>query len=722
MNLYKCVFNVLIFGMIFLFMVLSATCKNENDTLKVYNFSNISIISDKTITMSSIPGSVSLISREQISSANLISGNEILRTISGINIVDEEGAGLRMNLGMRGLDPDRSRTILVLEDGIPISLAPYGEPEMYYTPLIDRMNNIEVLKGSGSIVYGPQTIGGVLNFITKEPPFNSEADFSLSGGSGGFLSSKFSYGTSTSGNGFISEIYHKSVDKIGLTKYDLYDFMVKGKFMVDKSSYLNVKVGFYDESSNSTYVGITQSMFDNGDYFSEIAPNDLLKIRRYSFSLNYQKLINKTMIFNATAFAYNTNRFWRRQDFSRTNNISNKTGVVFGDTSVGGGAIYMRNTTGNRDRAFDVFGIQPCLITEFEIEGVKNEFHIGSRILFEKASEQRINGTNYYAESGNLVDDEDRLGLAISGFIQNRAIISKDFVITPGVRFEYFDYERNIFRISSKDTSIRSGRSINEIIPGLGINYNFNNSLSLFAGVHRGFAPPRTKDAITNEGTSLDLSAELSWNYEIGFRSFPIDFIELEATAYILDFSNQIIPVSESSGHLGFGLINGGSTLHRGIELSLNLNFAKIFDLNNNFYVIINSTISDSKFNSDRFFGNDKTNINGNKLPYAPNLLISGTIFIETKFGLKLNLNATFVDNQFTDELNTEHPSADGTTGEMNSYYLINLTAKYELFNNVELFISVKNLTDEIYISSRRPQGIKVGVPRFITAGFDFDF
>lgn len=716
-------YTLIFVGIIFIniFQLIANNNNDKKDSISHYKLSNISIISDKSITLSSIPGSVSLINREQMKAASLLNCNEIMRTISGINIVDEEGAGLRMNLGLRGLDPDRSRTLLVLEDGVPVSLAPYGEPEMYYTPLIDRMNNIEVLKGSGSIIYGPQTIGGVLNFITKEPPMISESDFDLTLGTGGFVSTKFSHGNSSNGNGFIAEIYHKSADKIGLTNYDIYDFMVKGKFRIDNTSNLSVKVGLYDETSNSTYVGITQSMFDRGEYFTEIAPNDLLTIRRYSLSLNYQKIISPKIVFNTSAFAYNTSRFWRRQDFGRSSNVTNKTGVIFGDTSIAGGAIYMRNTTGNRDRAFEVIGVQPSIISEFDFSGIKNELHIGARILHEKAAEQRINGSNSNAVSGSLVEDEDRLGLALSGFIQNRAIIANGFVITPGLRYEFFDYTRDIFRINSKDTAIKSSRSISEIIPGIGINYNLNDRLSIFGGMHRGFAPPRTKDAITNEGTTLDLSAELSWNYEIGFRSYLFDFLNFEATAYRMDFSNQIIPVSESSGNLGFGLVNGGATLHQGVEMSFNFTFSNLLT-EDKLDLTLNTTISDSKFNSDRFIGSEKVNIKDNKLPYAPNLILSGTLNYHFDFGLNINLNASYVGNQFTDELNTIKASADGTIGEMNSYYLVNLTLKYRLLNSFDIFLSAKNLTDEVYIASRRPQGIKVGIPRLIMAGLDFNF
>jgi Fe(3+) dicitrate transport protein len=724
MRVYKTYLLKIINFFILLVLFTNFAESTESDTIKKYNLPNVSIISDRSTLMNSIPGSASIVNSEQLREMKSLNGNQIMRTITGINVVDEEGAGLRMNLGIRGLDPDRSRALLVLEDGVPVALAPYGEPEMYYTPSIDRMNSIEVLKGSGSIVYGPQTIGGVLNYITNDPPLTPETDFHLKGGDGGFLNTKLSYGTSSGSTGFFSELLYKKADNIGLTRYDIFDFMTKSKFVINNHSSISAKVGVYNEISNSTYVGITQSMYNNGDYFTEIAPNDELKIRRYSASLNYQNVLSNSMVFNTTVFAYNTARDWRRQDFGRAGTVSNKTGVVFGDTNVSGGAIYMRNSTGNRNRTFDVFGIQPQLITNTNIFGLENEINLGVRFLVEKAYEQRINGTNYKASSGNLVEDETRSGMAFSAYFQDRINVLENLIITPGIRFEQFNYERDIFRIASKDTSLNANHNINEFIPGLGINYNIGSQFTIFAGTHRGFAPPRTKDAITNEGTAIDLSAELSWNYELGIRTSISNSLYFEATAYMLDFSNQIIPVSESSGNLGFGLINGGQTMHKGLEFSVLTDISRALELNYSIIWSLNLTVSESKFNYDRLIssGNDKININGNYLPYAPNYSLSSMLNFKIPEYFGLNLSFSYIGEQFTDELNTVNPSNDGTIGKMPSFLLLNVTINYELNNKSDIYLSVSNLSDERYIASRRPQGIKVGIPRFITVGIDYHF
>ena len=696
------------------------------DTNKIRSFvtSDVNIITDKSQTIKSIPGSAAIISPNQITNLRLINPNQILRTISGTNLVDEEGLGLRMNLGIRGLDPDRSRSLLVLEDGIPVALAPYGEPEMYYTPSIDRMQSVELLKGSGSIVYGPQTIGGVMNYITNDPPDSEQINMKLCGGNDGYLNSKISYGNSFGNNGFIAEVYHKRADKIGLTNFSTFDFITKTKIAVAKNSVIKIKTGVYDETSNSTYLGITQNMFDNGDYYADMVPNDELTIKRYSISAFYQTLLTNSAVLNFSVFGNQTARNWRRQDFDRKSSTTNKTGVVFGDTTIASGAIYLKNSNANRDRQFNVLGSQIDLNSNFEFLGYENQLSTGVRYLYEKAFEQRVNGTSYLAVSGNLVEDEVRTGNAISIFAQDKIHTTSDFLLTLGLRYEMFDYERDIRRIKSLDTMIFAEHGISELIPGIGINYSFNENLTLFAGLHRGFAPPRTKDAITAEGMALDLSAELSWNYEIGIRPVLSNYLSGEFTFYALDFSNQIIPVSVSSGGLGYGLINGGRTLHTGFEISFLLNIAEIVDYKNEFSLSLSSTISNSEYNSDRFVenGTEKINIKGNKLPYSPEFSASAVLNFKLFKELGLNFNATYVGEQFADELNTISPSADGTIGLIDSYMLFDVSLNYELTNNIELFASIKNISDSRFIASRRPQGIKVSVPRMITVGIDYKF
>lgn len=710
-------------------------------TLKsaVYEMPQITVIEKQNGAMNKIPGSLKTISQADILNIDPVSGNEILRKIPGVHVVDEEGAGLRMNLSIRGTDPDRSRGVLVLEDGVPVALAPYGEPELYYTPCMDRMSGVEVLKGSGSILFGPQTIGGVINYITADPPAESSGNFTLKGAAGGYFMMLASYGDTKDKIGYQFNILHKQADNFGLLQFGVTDITAKFKFQLSSKSVVGLKFGFYDENSNSTYVGMTLPMYQNGSLdLTRIAPNDHLEIRRLSFSATHNYYFNRTSGLKTTLYGYTTTRNWQRQDFSYnsidTNGTlmpkpSNYSGVTWGDETIDHGALYMRNSTGNRNRQFEVAGIESRYYKKYALGKIENEFTIGGRFLYEKAFEQRVNGAKPDASSGVTKELEERTGYGSSGFIHNRFDFSPKFSVTAGIRYENFSYNREIlygeFLIDGvkklRDTSIVAFSTVHAFIPGAGFNFMPSKNIVVFGGVHRGYAPPRIKDAISQGGVAYNLDAELSWNYEIGTRAVFFKGIGIEATLFYMDFSNQIIPVSESSGGTGSGLINGGRTEHLGVETGILVEIHRMVKMKEKVSFSANATFLKATFSNDRFAGSDLININGNSLPYSPNFLMNSMINFETRFGLTLQGNFTYVGQQYSDVLNTIEMSNDGLIGLIPAYHTFDASLKYHAKKiNTTFSITGKNLSNERYIVSHRPQGIRVGIPRYFIFGIRY--
>ncbi len=698
-----------------------------------------------------LPGSVSIVKPAELKRTQPISGNEILRNIAGVHVVEEEGAGLRANIGIRGLDPDKSRNVLILEDGIPVALAPYGEPEMYFTPNIDRMSGIEVLKGNGSILFGPQTIGGVINYITADPPQESSSSVSFKGGELGYFNSRITHGNTLNRTGYYLDFTRKQADNFGPTQFRLHDLNTKIQSDLSPVSQLGFKLSLYDEISNATYVGLTQPMFEAGGLDDlRIAPDDQLTVRRYAASLSHKYMPADGLHLNTTAFAYTTTRNWNRQDFTYSSNASNLTGQMHGFADHKDGSIYLRNSTGQRNRQFEVAGIEPRMNYRYGIAGKTAYMDAGMRYLYERAYEQRVNGTSAGVLSGDLRDDEIRTGHAFSTYLQNKVMFTEKFSFTAGLRSELIGYEREIRRMSFNDTLIVAQSSVFEIIPGVGFNYNFNDGLGIFAGIHRGFAPPRTKDAISNEGKDMLLEAEKSWNTEMGIRG-NLQFMQFELTAFHMDFSNQVIPVSESSGGVGTGYINGGATVHSGFETSMMFPFDALLPDGWNAGFMWNATYVKAEFSGDRYVLYRKSlsaenedvylNVKGNKTPYSPSVTITGAIQAVTPWRIGMRLSANFVGSQFTDVLNTVNvydwiatdeqdvdynyvqATANGRIGKLDPYLIANLNIWYEHSSSGLGFnVSIKNLTNERYIASRRPQGIRVGLPRFISAGITFDF
>ncbi len=690
-----------------------------------YEMPSVEIVGRAPGRLARVPGSAALVTAQRLEETGPVSAAEIFREIPGINAINHDPAGLRTNIGIRGLDPDMSRNVLMLEDGIPVALAPYGEPEMYYTPSISRMSGVEVIKGSGSIMYGPRTIGGVINFLTADPPADPTFDAHVTGGGNGYLTSRIGYGNTVGNSGFQVTYLHRRADNIGPLNFHLNDLNARWKLVMGQRSVLGVKMSIYDELSNATYVGLSQPMFDSGLYdFKQLAPDDELDVRRYSASVAHDYFFSDHVHLRTTAYAYTTRRNWSRQDFDNQPVAGRNYPTVIGNPDEPFGAIWLREGTGNRNREFEVIGFEPRISARFHLGQHRNELDAGFRYLYERAFEQRVNGIIDSPTTGNIRDDEIRSGYATSAFVQNRFYATPQLTATPGVRVEYFRYERDILRVNFEDVQRTSSDEVLAFIPGLGINYQIGPESSIFAGVHRGFSPPRVKDALTATGQSEELDTEWSWSYEAGFRLRPLRFLSSEVTAYYMTFENQIIPVSESSGGQGMpnaaGLTNGGATQHHGLEFLVRLHpdlpgrqFTTNWELG--------GTWSQARFSEDRFVtsGGQIVNIRDNDLPYAPEWSGFTRLSLSHTTGLSGYLKATYTGEQYGDVLNRTESTGNGRDGILHSYTVLDAGLRYRLpvRYDASLSVSVKNLTDERYIASRRPQGIRVGLPRMFTFG-----
>ena len=678
--------------------------------------------------LTEIPGSVFLVSKEELHETKPIDANEVLRKIPGVTLREDSGPmAMRLNVGMRGLNPDRSRKVLMLEDGLPISLAPYGEPEMYYSPPIDRMERVEVLKGSGQIMHGPQTVGGVINFVTPDPPPKFHGAFNIKGGQRGVFVGNGSLGGSNKNQsaGWFLNYLHKQGDGWRDFWFDIEDVQSKFTLKPNDKHTLSIKAGVYAERSNSTYLGLTQPMFER-DPNQNAVPGDDLKVSRESGSLSHTYALNPHALWSTSVFAYHTIRNWGRQDWDRSDQGRDYLGV-FGDPTVPGGAVFLRDSAGNRNREFYVAGVQSGLSMDHDLGGRRNKLDLGLRYIYERADDKRINGEGFRARSGTTRDDEDRFGNAFSAYVQNRFFLGDRWIVTPGVRFEHYNQERHITRTRVRteqgripmNVDRRRDNGIAKVIPGLGVSFKATEKLTLFTGMHRGFAPPRTKIAITSGGENLELDAELSWNYEAGVRYTGSRALRGEFTYFRMDFSNQIITAAESGGATTT-LLNGGATLHQGFESSLRVNWSEFtsaagWTIYTDFRHMYLAT---AEFSENNLFG-------GKRLPYAPRNTFSALVGTRHRRGWGLQIDLSHIADQFGDNRETVVGSADGTAGRLPAYQVANLMVDYRIRRErweFTPYFTIKNVANEIYIASRAPQGIQPGLFRQTIFGLKISF
>jgi Fe(3+) dicitrate transport protein len=665
-------------------------------------------------TLRRIPGSVDVLGPEALEAARVSTTTEALRKATGLAVRDEEGLGLRPNIGVRGINPTRSTKLLLLEDGLPLAFAPYGDNATYYHPPIERFETVEVLKGSGQIAYGPVTVGGVVNYLTPEPPPRPAATLRGTAGNRGYTNLHATAGGTFGRAGFVLDAMRKQGEGARQNTHStLHDLNAKGTLALGAGHTLAAKASYYAEDSMLTYSGLRQAEYEAGARANPFH-NDAFDGWRLGGSLKHLVLLGPQAVLTTQLYTSRFSRDWWRQS-SNSNQRPNDAS----DPACGGMA-NLDTTCGNEGRLRDygLFGVEPRLRAGHRLLGVASEAELGLRAHFEWQERRQENGDTPTARGGRLVEDNRRTNAAWSGFVQNRFLLGR-LTLTPGVRFEAIGYER-LNRLGNEGAGVSGETSVRQWVPGVGAALALRPSLSLFAGVHRGFAPPRTEDVISNTtGGAVDLAPELSWNYELGLRS-QRSGLGLDLTLFRMDYENQIIPASVAGG-TGATLTNGGATLHQGFELGARVDTAGLTGSRHNvalraaFTAVPTARFEGARFSTQPGAGN--VSVTGNRLPYAPERLFNAGLSYTHPSTASAILELVHVGTQFGDDLNTVEPSLDGQRGRLPSFTIWNATVNlpFRALRSTA-FLAVKNLLDRLYVADRT-RGVLPGPPRTLQLG-----
>ncbi len=658
-----------------------------------------------------VPGATTVIGEREMQRTQPMNANEVLRRVPGVYVRDEEGAGLRPNISVRGLDPTRSRRVLMLEDGIPISLAPYSEPEMYYNPPIERMGRLEVVRGSGNILYGPQTIGGVINYVTPSAPNRESWSLRTTAGDRGLWIWQGTYGNRVDNAAFIVSALRRQGDGVRNIGFEVDDVFGKFFLQLGSRSELMVRAGVYNEGSASTYLGLTQSMFE-ADPNQNPARYDFFRLRRYSLGAVHTWRPTGDVELRTLVYGYTTQRDWDRQRFDRTPAAGLLYERITGDQQTPGGAIYLRDEALSNDRGYEVLGIEPRLRARFRLGPVRNELDAGARVLSERALLRVLLGRGATARSGELSTEDQRSGIAFAAYLQNRFILFDQLHVVPGVRVEYYSFSRLIRRDAGMDVFREGSGSNLALIPGASVSW-VRPRYTVFAGAHVGYAPPRVAAAITAAGLDRNLDAERSLNYELGARLMPFNWLRAEATAFLIDFQNEIIQVSGNEAEFA----NGGASRHMGVEAAANADIARALGKSWSLTAGLRYTFIDARLLREN--GSAEAALDNHFVPYAVPHTLMATVGFEHPLGISAQATWNYVSRHYTDRENTEVGSADGLYGPIDAYQTVDLGARYtHRRTGLSLSVAVKNVqgyfTDargrpNVFIASRSPEGIFPG-------------
>jgi Fe(3+) dicitrate transport protein len=672
----------------------------------------VRIVGSRADSLQKVPGSGTVIGTKELKRAQPVDTAEMLRRVPGVQVRQEFSGGSRIDVSIRGLESGRSRRVLMLEDGIPMALNPYTEPDMNHAPPIERYRAIEVVKGSGNILFGPQTLAGTINFVTIAPPDRQTVILDADLGTYGYARALGSYGDTIGNARYVVQVVHRRGDGFRDQPFDSTNALAKIAFPTGKDGEAVVRLGFQRDDAASDDIGVTRDMYRLEPRRPTLSPSAHSILNRYDVALIHEQRFSSQTKLKSLLYGYATDRIWRRPDWVRAPSESERYLRIVGDTSTPGGAIYFRNGNTILDRDYDVIGFEPRLEHRTKTAFVEHTFDFGGRVLREQAHYEQRTGGYPETYAGSLDFEQKRRSWAAAAYIQDRMAFRDDLLVTPGVRIEHVTAETFTLREAGADTFDRGSKPSTGVIPGIGMVYGTKRA-NVFGGMHYGFAPPRITSSVSARGRLQTLKGDRGISYELGGRVQAASWVRGEATGFLSNYSNQVAVNPSVTGE--GNLADVGATNVAGVESGFQLGIDKLFKLGTVVELGARYTFARATFRYGPFAGN--------LLPYAPEHSFNTNFDVEHRSGFGGQVAYAFVGPQFTDGANTRQEDVYGLVGVIESRHIVDATLHYRhKKSGITLRLSAKNLLDSTYIIARRPEGIFPGPYRQILLGLRWEW
>ena len=667
-----------------------------------------------------LPGSGSVIGFDQISIEAASDINQLLKTVPGVYILEEDGYGLRPNIGIRAATSERSSKVTVMEDGVLIAPAPYSNPAAYYFPTTLRMHQIEVLKGAPLLRYGPQTTGGVVNLVSTPIPDENSGAVNFSYGENAEMDLLANYGGRIGDFGYLVETAQrqsdgfKDIDRSNNdTGYDIDDYLVKLRWDGARQS-VALKAQYSEETSDETYLGLTDGDFnrDEDRRYGLSAPDEMDNDHQ-GYSAVYRLELNDNVDMSLTGYYNEFSRDWFKLNgggklVDAANAGDPEAQGILDGTVDAQGLEYKHN---NRD--YESKGLE----LNFDIGFGDHQLALGGRVHEDEMDRyqkrdyyNQVDGELEYVSTTNPTGSNNReeQADAVSLWAVDSWQVTSALNLNLALRYEDVESKRKQWADPQR-TELDGKRSNDndELLPGISFTYDLTDNWQVLAGVHDGFSP-------LGGGASENEDPETSTNWEAGVRYRGSWFVE--AIGFYSDFDNKSENCSDASpcsdGSTS-GSYNTGEAEVYGVELQLGseLEFGDFTVPVDIMYTYTDATASENK--------PEEGIADGDKLAAIP----------ENTFSLRLGLESpsgwnNYMVAKFTDDMCMDIGCNNGGTkfDRSEEVFVVDYISRFAINSAALVFLKVENVFDEQDIVSRQPDGARPNKPRTASLGVEYRF
>ncbi|MFO1010270.1 MAG: TonB-dependent receptor [Planctomycetota bacterium] len=608
------------------------------------------------------------------------SPSTVLRRLPGVFVMPENGNDSRIHVGLRGNDPRRSALTAVLVDGIPVCEAPYGNTDIDGLPIaFERIWRTDVIRGGASIRYGPNSAGGIVNFLTEPVPERSLLRFGARAGTDGDWGGSIAAGGTYGSVGVLATQVAKGGEGFRENgTYRDYDGAVKFRFALDDGGELSAYVSRFVEPHAEQPGGLTQAAYD-ADPKQTLRPGSDFNFDMNRYVLGYASAPDADRSFQL--------KFWY-QDGTR---VLNDFRPVVGPFTV----------TRQQFSEFDAGALEGTYAWKARAFGVEHSFTHSARFLRETNDELY---TRAPIGGGPVITPHelDALfeGRAFSVFNEDVMALTPELDWGVGLRLESIAmYGR------SNETGDELVQDYNEVLPATNLTWRVRDETALYASFQQSFYPPQYETGFDPASVLYaPTKAEHSDAFEVGVRSREVEGLEASLALFDTEFHDKIDFINTPDGKVP---INTGHARARGVELGLAWDVGTAVDALEGFSLYGSLTAQRSRIEVGANDGNDT--------PNAPHLLASfGAEYDHVRSGLWARVGGSYTGSAYKDPANTPVGTADGINGPEPAFTLWDGAIGWrqnEDRTGLSISAGVTNLFDEEYFR-RFATGIYPGAPR----------
>jgi len=624
---------------------------------------------------------------------------QVLAKVPGIHVWESDPSGIQVGIAARGLSPNRSWEFNIRQNGYDIAADPFGYPEAYYNPQMQAVQRIEIVRGQGSLQYGPQ-FGGLVNYILRN---GSEID------------KKFEFETQQT---IGSNALFNSYNAIGgrsekLHYYSFFDHRNGDGWRANSRYFTNAGFGTATYYFNSRFSLSAEVMHS---HIRSQQPGGLTDTRlkedpQQSFrSRNWFDITwtNPALIAN---FQVSQHFRWNTKLFSTIGNRNSVgyLGSIITRDSINPATNEYNSRTVQLDE-YRNYGLESRVLTEYRMGRMNNSFSGGIRLYtgttYRRANGKGTTGTDYDVTVSDAYPRDIRFrSMNAAVFAENIFRLTDKLLLIPGIRYEWLEGKakgRDGYTSGGVPVTLQNiTRSRGFLLGGMGAEYHVGRATELYANITQAYRPIQFANLQAPPSTDVvdpELKDAKGYNMDLGYRGKIKNYFQFDISGYYLKYNNRIGTVT-MAGAPSYRLVtNVGSSSSKGLEAYVEFNPVRAFGSSRDKDLILFTSYSytDAKYSEDY----KNTDTKGKKVENAPVHILRGGVTGGYKSVL-VTVQLSYVGETFSDANNTVSPSLNGNTGLIPSYFITDMTATYKLDKGMNIKAGINNLFDERYFTRR---------------------